>query len=133
MIEDQEYLAKLYQWKTVADQLSLLKTQEMVLRKELFAVAFEEPLEGTNKAELPGGWTLKGVYKLDRSIDEASFLAIKEKLVSVGVSTDSLVRYKIDLVLKSYKALSDATRAIMDQCLVTKPGAPSLELISPKE
>jgi len=132
MIEDREYLAKLSEWQGVANHLATLKAREMELRKELFAFAFPNPLEGTNKVDLPEGWLLKGVYKLDRSVDEAAFNAIKDQLRAINVNPDPLVRLKPELAVRDYKALSDQARGIMDQALIIKPGAPSLELVAPK-
>lgn len=132
MIEDREYLAKLSEWQGVATHLATLKAREMELRKELFAFAFPSPLEGTNKVDLPAGWLLKGVYKLDRSVDEAAFNAIKDQLRAININPDPLVRLKPELAVRDYKALSDQARAIVDQALIIKPGAPSLELVAPK-
>ncbi len=132
MIDDKEYLAKVAEWAGLGPQLWALKAREMELRKELFAFAFPNPLEGTNKADLPENWLLKGTYKLDRSVDEAAFNAIKDQLRAININPDPLVRFKPELAVRDYKALSEQARGIFDQCLLIKSGAPSLELVPPK-
>ena len=133
MIEDATFLAKLTEWTQVSATLDAAKAREMELRKELFGFAFPTPLEGTNKAELPGNWMLKGVYKLNRDLDLTALAAVNEEMVKLQVNPDTLVKYKPELITGAYKALSDQARLVYDQALIVKVGSPSLELVAPKE
>lgn len=132
-----DLLEKMRVWNDAVAQVEniakpLIAT-EMALRKELFAMAFPSPKEGTNDLALPNGWKAKAVYKLDRKLDEAALPAVMDALRKLDVIAESLVRYKPELDTKAYKALSDANQAIFNQCLTIKPASPSLELIQPKE
>lgn len=127
------YLEKIGQWYDLQNKLAALKDQEMALRQEIFAAQFPTPAEGVNSLDLPEGWTLKGTYKINRTIDEAALPAVLEALRKKKLATEALVAYKPSLVIKGYRALSDDHRRILEQALVIKPGAPSLELIAPKK
>ena len=127
-----EFDQKLALWRDYVQQLDALKAREMELRKELFSQAFEAPKEGTNTLDLQAGWKLKGVYKINRKIDEAAIPAVREELKKIEVSIDPLLRWSADLVTANYKALSDATRSVFDKVLIITPGSPSLELVEPK-
>ena len=131
MTQATEFDLKLAKWREISGQIRALGEQEMALRKELFGEAFATPVEGTNTLELAAGWKLKGVYKINRKVDETALPAIREKLASVGVSVDPLIKWSPDLEIRAYRAMSDATKSIFDQCLIIKPGAPALELVPP--
>jgi hypothetical protein len=132
-----ELLAKLKDWNDAVNAVDTVAkpiiAKEMALRKELFAMAFPSPKEGTNNLDLPNGWKAKGTYKLERKIDESALPAIMDALRKVDVVAESLVRINHDLDTAAYKALSDANQAIFNQCLTIKPASPSFELITPKE
>lgn len=125
---------KLWEWSQTAAELERVKAKEMTLRKELFGQIFPDPREGVNKADLPQGWKVNGTYKLDRKVDEVALPSVLEKLLARGVGQAvDLIKVKPELVVKVYKGLKDEDRYIMDQALIIKPGAPSLELIPPKD
>jgi len=124
--------ADLAKWYELADQLKKIRAQEMTLRKKIFGNAFPDPKEGTNSYELGDGYVLKAQHKLDRNIDPGALDALKEKLRENHINPDVLVQYKPSLVLKEYRTLTDEERALFDQCLIVKPGSPSLEIVLPK-
>ena len=129
--EATEFDLKLAKWREISSQIRVLGEQEMTLRKEIFGEAFKEPVEGTNTLPLAAGWKLKGVYKINRKVDETALPAIREKLEGIGVSLDPLIKWAPGLEIRAYRSLSDATKSIFDQCLVIAPGAPALELVPP--
>lgn len=133
MINDPEYLAKLTLWQQTKAQAEQLVATEKRLREELFSVAFPAPVEGTNNVDLPEGWKLKGVLKINRTLDEAALPAVMDAVRGMNFNSDRLVRYKPELALKDYKALPENVRHVFDAALTIKPGLPTIELVPPKE
>jgi hypothetical protein len=88
--------------------------------------------EGTNYYDLPHGWRIKGVHKLDRKIDRAPLPAVKIQLREMGVNPDVLIEDIPELCLKPYRQLTEEQRVVFDQVLIIKPSAPTLELVPPK-
>ena len=135
----EEQTAKLLEWETAKAEVLLAKPiieKEQALRKEVQAMFFPIPVEGTNNFELSGGYKLRLTYKIDRKVDEGALEAVKEQLQSMGVNPDTLIEMKPILVLKAYRGLvqinADAAK-IFEQALTIKPGSPTLELVAPKE
>jgi len=129
---------KLQEWNeaiVAATEAKKAIEKEQALRKEIMALFFPAPEEGTNKVDLGSGWTLKATHKIDRKIDEAALPAVFQQLREMGVNPDPLVRSVPALETKAYKSLAqinpDASR-VFDQALTIKPGSPTLELIPPK-
>lgn len=134
-----EQVAKLEEWrlaKIAAEEVKPVIEREQALRKEVFALFFPEPTEGTNNFGLEADWKLKGVYKIDRKIDEAALPAVQSQLRELGVNPDPLVKMTPSLDTKAYKSLqtlnADACK-VFEQALTIKPGSPTLELVAPKE
>jgi len=132
MINDPDYLAKLALWQKTKSQVDQLSANEKRLREELFGVAFPTPVEGTNNVDLPEGWKLKGVLKINRTLDEAALPAVMNAVRGMNFNPDPLVRYKLELALKDYKALPENVRHVFDAALTIKPGLPTIELVAPK-
>lgn len=118
---------------TEAEAAKAAIKREQELRRQVFEHYFKNPREGTNYVELPDGWRLKGIYKLDRKIDEAALPAVKEQLKEMGVNADPLVEYKPSLKIKLYRELTAEQMRIFDQALIIKPSSPTIELVKPKE
>jgi len=124
--------ADLSAWYEMSQELKKLRAKEMVLRKKIFDGAFPDPKEGTNNYELADGYMLKAQYKLDRNVDPGALDALKDKLRENKINPDSLVQYKPSLVIKEYRHLTEEQHKLFDQCLIVKPGSPSLEIVLPK-
>lgn len=118
-------------WYAMQDELKRLKTAEMLLRQKIFKAYFPAPKEGTNTAPLDNGWVIKGTYKIDRKIDIALLLAFSPSLRENGINPDALVKYEPALVTKAYRELTAEQEKLVDQVLIVKPGAPSLEIVLP--
>jgi len=118
--------------KAEADAVKPIIAKEQELRKQVFAAFYPTPKEGTNTLDLAEGWKLKGVYKLDRKIDEAALPAVTEQLREMGVNADTLVKWTPSLKTAIYKELTAEQRAVFDQALIIKPGLPTIELVAPK-
>lgn len=125
----------LAQWYEMKKQQSALKASEMLLRMKIFKFFFPNPQEGANKAfdddRLGNGFKLSATYPIDRKVDEGIFEAMKDKLKEAGIQPQSIVKYKPELELKQYRALTDEQRHLVDQFLQIKPGSPQME-IKPK-
>lgn len=131
-------VAKLQEWHQAvlaAQEAKKVVEAEQALRKEVMALFFPEPVEGTNKFELEAGWSLKATHKIERKVDEAALPAVLQQLREMGVNPDPLIRTKHDLDTKAYKSLAqinpDAAH-VFEQALTIKPGSPTVELVPPK-
>lgn len=131
MTTEQLY-SKIGRWNELQAKLASIKDEEMKLRKEIFEECFPTPVEGTATIDMPEGWTLKGTYKLTRSIDEAALPAVLAELRKHKVSTDTIITYKPNLSLSNYRKLDPKWQRVLEQAMTVKPGAPTLELVAPK-
>ena len=105
----EEQLKLLEAWrlaKEAVDSVKKVISKEQELRKKVFDAFYPEPKEGTNTVDLAEGWVLKGVYKLDRKIDEAALPAVAEQLRAMGINADTLVKWSPDLKTATYKELT---------------------------
>jgi len=139
------------EWQTIKQQIARevtpLLAKEMELRKAIMSQAFPNAVEGTNNLDLGSGYTLKGVkavtYDLTNSdkagwkTDEA--IEAIEKLGNEGAFiAERLVKWKPSLSVTEYKALSvndpvqAKIKALIDNALTLKDGAPTLEISAPK-
>lgn len=118
-------------WWHLQTQLSKLKAEEMLLRKRIFGGLFSVQ-EGTEYVPLANGYKLQAVAKLDRAIDIAHFDSMREVFKLNNINPDSLVKFAPELIISSYRKLTEEQRQLVDQTLVIKPSAPSLKIIEPK-
>jgi hypothetical protein len=132
--------ADLVEWYRLKEELQRVKAAEFLLRQKIFKFYFPEPKEGTNKVDLKDGTgaLLKAVHKIDRTIEQGSLDALRTAIHAESsnlpkLPISNLVRYKPELVLSAYRALTAEEQIIFDQCLIIKPGSPQLEITIPKE
>ena len=130
--EIQNLLAEWEKAEAAVPAAAQIIAREQALRKKVIANVFPAPSEGVNKLDLANGWALKATCPVTRTVDEAAFDLLRPKLAELGVIADTLVKTKLSLETKSYKSLSDATRALVDEALTIKPGSYTLELVPPK-
>lgn len=114
----------------VEQQLKPVIQQERALRRELVDAYFPTPKEGSNKADIGSGWTLEYYNWIDYQIDEAVVPAVTTQLPPGFL--DHLLRYKPELQLKNYRTLPKEYKDVFDQCVISKPGSPSVKLVAPK-
>lgn len=132
--------ADLETWYRLQQELGKLKTQEALLRRRIFDAYFPTPAEGVNKVELNDGTgaELKGTHKIQRDVDQGAYDAYRTDQKKEGSNLvqlpmiDDLVKWKPEVVLSEYRKLTDEERMAFDQCLIIKPGSPSLEISIPK-
>ena len=118
-------------WYVMQDQLRKLKADEMALRQRIFKTYFPNPQEGTNKYDLPDSYELNATYPITRDVDLGAFKANRERFVEAGINADTLVEYKASLLVSVYRKLTAEQTTLFDQCLVVKPGSPSMKIVLP--
>ena len=122
----------LEKWYELNAKLKLLKMEESLLRKRVFAHYFPDPVEGTNTFDgLAKGYVIKGKRTINRNVDAASLTAIMPELREADINADTLVEWKPSLMLKAYRKLSDNERGLFDQALIIKDGSPAMEVVKP--
>lgn len=120
-------------WYTLQKELERVKTAELEMRKKIFAAYFANPKEGTNTVPLSEGWVMKGMHKINRSVDIALLTTHAAMLNEQQVPVDALLKYKPELVTAAYRALTDEQRKLFDLVLDIKLGTPALEVVLPKK
>lgn len=103
--------------------------EEQRLRALFVASVMPTPIEGTVNIELGGGWRCKVQTSFKRAMDRAQFGAVFPNLPT---GTDAaVINWLPQLVKAGYDALAPEHRAILDQCITTKPSAPSVRVVAP--
>ena len=123
-----DYLAD---WYKMAQELKSLRAKVILMRKRIFTLVFPDPKEGTNSFGLDDGYVLKGQYTLERTVDEGAFNALREQLREENMNPDTLTHTKLLLVKRIYNKLTAEQKSLFDQCLIIKPGSPSIEIVLP--
>lgn len=113
-------------WRQAGEVLETIKAYEMDLRKKLVQETFKESVAGKNKADVPGG-ELIFTKKFNTTVDETLFDKVASEAEIVGVDVGSLFKVKHSLDNKKYKMLTEEQKEIVDQALITKEAAPTLE------
>lgn len=131
--ENQVSQADLAEWYQLKAELSRVKSAEMLLRTKIFKAMFPAPEEGTNSYPMEDGYVLKAKHTISREIDQGTFQAMREKFAEHGINPDAVVRWKPSLEVKEYRHLTEEQIQLFDQCLIIKPGSPSLEIVKPKK
>jgi hypothetical protein len=126
--------ADLIAWYNTCEELTRIKAREMLLRKKIFGHYFPDPQEGTNTSPpLEDGAVIKGVHKINRSVDEAALKVLTPEFQKNKIKVDELITYKPDLSIKEYRKLTAEEQKLFDQCLIVKPGTPDLDIVVPKK
>lgn len=148
-------MSDLTEWYLLDRQLKEIKEKEMTLRKKICSEYFAKAVEGANTYVLENNAALKSVLPIHRAVDEAGFATLKllttadcsptlfghkltppkltEKIVTfLDIRLDDLVNWTPELKVSEYRKLNDVQREIFDNCLLIKPGTPSLEILVKK-
>lgn len=113
-------------WRQAGEVLETIKAYEMDLRKKLVQETFKESVAGKNKADVKGG-ELIFTKKYNTTVDETLFDKVVAEAEIIGVDVGSLFKVKHSLDNKKYKMLTEEQKGIIDQTLITKEAAPTLE------
>lgn len=119
-------------WYKKKQELDQAKKEERQLRDQLFEAYFPEPEYGTNKCDIPGDAELVVDYPLNLSIDESALETALEHVPKT--KRDKVVRWKPSLAKTVYNTLSKKAREGFDECVIAKPGSPSVSIrMKPEE
>jgi len=137
--EDTVTLQDLKDWYQAKDELGRLKSKEALMRTRIFKFYFKDPVEGVNTAEIDDGTgaVIKGQYVLNRTVDPGALDALRTAMQTEGanvpkINLDKLVKWKPEVAVSEYRALTDEERNFFDQALIVKPGSPQMEIVIPK-
>ena len=127
------YLQLLSEWeenKRMAEHYAALEKDQRAL---LFAGAFPNPVEGTQRHQLPDGRVIVGQHKVNRRIDEAALTVTLQALREQGVANaDQLVKYKPELAKREWNSLSPDMKLIFSTAVIATPGSPTIEVQAAK-
>lgn len=146
---EQEYIEArdrlIQNWQDAQKTLERAKEVEMNLRKEVVDFTFDPTkTSGTETIELGNDYKLKAVKKVTYGFREDGEGKIDRKGIELALSriennspagayiAEHLVKWNPSLSLTEYKKLDDKDKAAIDAVIVTKEGAPTLELVEPK-
>jgi hypothetical protein len=132
-------------WRDAKAAAASAVIAERNLRAEMVALCFPEAKIGTNNLDIGQGYKLKYVkslnYKLDTGdVDAVTGLSNTDRALDTIRSTgnegafiaDRLVKWKPELSLTEYKALSDTFKKIINTVVTTSDASPEVEMVPPK-
>jgi hypothetical protein len=134
-------LDELAKWFKIKKELSDLKGTEAMMRSRIFKFFFPTPTEGSKYNKVPlndgTGAVLSADYVINRTVDQAQLDALREEMFAEGsnlpqLALDQLIKWKPELSITAYRALTDEERNVIDCCLVVRPGSPQMEVKIPK-
>jgi hypothetical protein len=124
-------------WFAADKLMRQTKAEELRLRNLVGGLFFTKPKEGTNDAEVNDG--TGAVVKLKQPITRNVLpeeLAKLERTIGTNNRRSAIVseciKYKPELVLSAYRALTDEERAWLDGALEIKEGTFAIEVVIPK-
>jgi len=146
---DEQFIAerdkRLHAWEDSQKALEKAKELEMQLRKEAVDFAFDpNKQKGTERIELGNGYQAKAVKKLnygfiktsEGKVDKDRIERALQKIEKTGpvgeLIAERLVKWTPDLSMTEYNQLDEKFKKIIDEVIVTTEGAPTLEIIEPK-
>jgi hypothetical protein len=125
-----EAYARLQLWYTEKGELKEAKSHEHMERVALADFYFKDPVEGTNRLDLGGGFDLKLQYGMTYSVDEPAVSAVTAaQIKKLKLPWDDLFVYKPTLSKSTYNELTLEQKKFVDQLLDIKPGSPALDIV----
>lgn len=115
------------EWKKQAKIAKDAKKKEMELRKSIFNRVFPDAQEGTNNAEV-ANLQIKGVQKLNYTVDKALIPNIRAALTKLKVDPDTVFQMKYDLIKKGFLGLVGQAADITSEAVTIKVGSPTLTI-----
>ena len=125
------------EWRAAKIKLEEAKEAELHYRLLLGQATFAEPKEGSNvhffgDNKKAAKLTLK--QPINRKVDEAAIAHCLTSLrETIGAGADAVIRWKPELAITNYKALTDAQQLILAPAVTATPGTPQLEWTDSKE
>lgn len=131
----EEAFARLQAWFQNNMQLKKLRDAEAVERRALADYYFTpEPIEGTRRIDIGGGYDLVVKRSISRSVDEAALANVTAaQAKKLKLNLDELFPMKPTLSVSEYRNLTDEQRAFVDGLLnIRDDGLPSLAIAERK-
>src|SRR5882762_8266123 len=127
-------IAMIGEWTTAKAQAAIYANLERTLRDQITATLFDEAVKtGTEYLPLANGYRLQCVktesYNIKAEVNAVR--AILEKLPTTVANM--VVKWKPTLSKPTFDSLSDEERALFNDVMEIKPGAPQVKMISPTE
>ena len=115
---------KYAEWLSMSTRLKTLKAKEMKKRKELCMEIFEGRVGKMKKKFEHEGYLIEAANAISYKLDTANVKAMWEDLSEAEVEA---VDWKPDLKLAAYKKLDK--KALLHECVIAKPAAPTLKVV----
>lgn len=121
---------RLTEWYQKSAQLKTLKTHEHLERVALSGFYFRQPVEGTNRISLGGGYDLKLQFGYNYKVSEEDLDQVKAADIKrLKLPWDELITYKPNLSMSTYKGLNAEQKKFVDQFLEVKESSPQLDIV----
>lgn len=127
-------IAMISEWTTAKAQAAIYSNLERTLRDQITATLFDEAIKtGTEYLPLANGYRLQCVKTETYNVkgDEEVIRTILEKLPPTVANM--VVKWKPTLSKPTFDSLSDEERALFNDVMEIKPGAPQVKMVSPTE
>lgn len=115
------------EWQELKTWLAEAEEKEMTLRKAICKQLFPEPKEGSNKF-ISAGIEAEMKHHIYRKVDEPLLTQLGPELRKWGISVDSLIRRKPELIVRAYKDLDARKRKLFERVLTISDGSPQLTI-----
>lgn len=127
---DEQAFAMLQLWFSKKQELSALKTSEVLTRKDLAGFYFPNPVFGTNRIDLGEGYDLKLVHKQNIKVDVAAVDQVTPKMIAkLKLPWEELFEYKPSLVKSVYDTLTEPQKVFVDGLLDITDATPDLDIV----
>lgn len=121
---------RLQRWYQKQAQLKSLRAHEHLERRALSDYYFHNPVEGTNRFDIGGGFDLKLQHGYHYKVSEEDLDQVKASDIKrLKLPWDDLFVYKPEVKLSVYRKLSDEQKAFVDGILDIKESSPQLSIV----
>ena len=128
--------SKIQTWIGICKNLEYLKNAEMELRKELsiYVLVDDKPESFSRTMHLGNGYGLEATQNLNYKIEKDNDMleSIIEWMIKNNEPAYQVFKPGYTFNESAYKKLAPNVKAIVDQVISCKIGAPKLEFIQPK-
>ena len=121
---------RLEEWYLKQAQLRTLKTHEHLERTALAGFYFRNPVEGTNRMSLGGGYDLKLQHGFNYKVSDEDLDQVKPAdIKKLKLPWDELFKFEPKLVKSVYNKLNKEQKDFVDQLLEITDASPQLEIV----
>lgn len=128
--EQQELLDEWIKASAYIESIKPWIEAERQLRKRVVEAFFANKGEGTHYYDLPDGEKLKAVRRLERKVDAAALVALRDELNAIDLKSGDFTQIQLFLNTRTYKKLPLAHQRVIDRALEIKESSPQLEVIT---